>query len=1041
MQKIWDIFKEKKEEIKLGSQFGGGWGISDIVKKEEEKDVFKPQIGLDIKPEITPIKPEEKGFAVKPEESENILSNLLATMEDYKRQINELESIGKERPFVEVELRNYRYAIGQYNKAVNKYNEIIKKPEITTKPKEKPKPLFQDEKMMELHKINFESFKLWFKELKESKDKIAFFKGEGQSPELKELRKQYKEKAPYMYEKSEQWISNVSMIAVGVGMAYQLVNAAVTSGFKVKDKVINAKELREVLARARAAYVPETGKFKTTLSDNDFAIMKQLNIFFKTSGRGTAAREMLEKIVEKTGGLSFPQQVNIFGTKLYAGLPADEIVKSLVKAGKVTANIARELSLAKPELVSQVIQNLSFASPVIASKLAPELVKLIPKTEPKELTKEEIYAEKYGIPLEKVKITEVPKEELKETIGEKEIKALEEAIGKKPERILEKPLTGKEKFLAKMEEIRAKKVEKPLLEEEVTVSLEEEGKVEALWAGEEVGGTEEITDPVDKLNELIKKAKPLRGRLETKYTEERAKRIKEVERVIDEVGGEEGYRIALSKLKGELVKPETKITFEPIKDKLSKPELDNLYNSTFKHPYLDEWEKISAASELTKLLQGELPTPKGLVLLEEIYGSSLIKSVLSKRALGLKITDVLIDLGNLPRAILATADMSAFLRQGIIPVISHPVISVKAMKKTFQFAFSPKAFDQYFKDLRKDKLYPLIRKSGLSITDPSGLASEREEAFISRSLQKTPIIGDVVKFAERAYVGFLNKVRVDLFKTFADELLSKGFSPVKDINLFKATADVVNTFTGRGSMGTLNRITPQLNIIFFSPRLITARFNALNPIWYAKMPKEIRMKAIGDFSKFVVFGLTLLALIKASGLGDVETNPRSSDFGKIRIGNTRWDIWGGFQQWVRVFAQVVTGQRKNTATGEIISLTKDEYPFTTRKEVALRFIEGKLAPVPALVNELISGAKTFEGEDISLRTVAREKFIPMYIQDITEAYMDGGLGRSVGAGLPAFFGVGVQTWQERKKKKQLAEIWKTLEAKKTKKSDIWATFE
>ena len=72
--------------------------------------------------------------------------------------------------------------------------------------------------------------------------------------------------------------------------------------------------------------------------------------------------------------------------------------------------------------------------------------------------------------------------------------------------------------------------------------------------------------------------------------------------------------------------------------------------------------------------------------------------------------------------------------------------------------------------------------------------------------------------------------------------------------------------------------------------------------------------------------------------------------------------------------------------------------------------------MPALINELISGAKTFEGEDISLRTVAREKFIPMYIQDITEAYLDGGLGRSVGAGLPAFFGVGVQTWQERKAK-------------------------
>ncbi|MBA7569919.1 hypothetical protein ES695_18170 [Candidatus Atribacteria bacterium 1244-E10-H5-B2] len=250
------------------------------------------------------------------------------------------------------------------------------------KPVEEPSPLFQDPKMMELHKINFESFKLWFRELKESKDKIAFLKGEGQSPDLIELRKRYNELAPHMFAKGEQWIENVSMISVGIGMAWQLVNAAVTSGFKVKGKVISAEELKGVLARARAAYITETGKFKATLSDNDFAIMKQLNVFFKTSGRGTAAREMLEKIVERTGGLSFPQQVNIFGGRLYAGLPADEIVKSLIKAGKVTADIARELSLAKPELVSQVWQNLSVASPAIAAKLGPELAKLIPEVEP-----------------------------------------------------------------------------------------------------------------------------------------------------------------------------------------------------------------------------------------------------------------------------------------------------------------------------------------------------------------------------------------------------------------------------------------------------------------------------------------------------------------------------------------------------------------------------------------------------------------------------------------------------------------------------------
>jgi len=542
-------------------------------------------------------------------------------------------------------------------------------------------------------------------------------------------------------------------------------------------------------------------------------------------------------------------------------------------------------------------------------------------------------------------------------------------------------------------------------------------------------------DPVSVLNEALIKAKPARGRLGKIFTAERSKRIAKVEQIIDKAEGEKGYAQALSKLKGELT-GKAKTHFEPIKKKLTQTQVDDLYNKTFQHPYLDNWEKINASNALTDLLRGKIPTSKQLELLEEIYGSDLIKNILKKRALGAKVTDLLVEIANIPRAILATGELSGFLRQGVIEAAAHPIKSLRAMKETFKFVFRPKTFEKFFKDLPKDPLYPLMRKSKLAITDPARVGpSNREEAFISQLLQKTPGIGIVIRAAERGYVGFLNKLRVDIFKEWADELLTKGLSPVKDKEIFRSAARVINTFTGRGDMGKLNRITPHLNVLFFSPRLITARFNALNPVWYMRQPKEIRKKAIGDFAKFVGVGLTTLGLIKLAKGDDVdiETNPRSSDFGKVRIGNTRFDIWGGFQQWVRVFAQIITGERKNTTTGEIISLTKDEYPFTTRKEVALRFIEGKFAPIPALLNQLISGAKTFEGEKLTPSIVAKEKLIPMYIQDIAEAYQEGGLGRSIGAGAAAFFGVGVQTWREKQKteKTPLKDIFKTQGKRKS----------
>ena len=62
----------------------------------------------------------------------------------------------------------------------------------------------------------------------------------------------------------------------------------------------------------------------------------------------------------------------------------------------------------------------------------------------------------------------------------------------------------------------------------------------------------------------------------------------------------------------------------------------------------------------------------------------------------------------------------------------------------------------------------------------------------------------------------------------------------------------------------------------------------------------------------------------------------------------------------------------------------------------------------------MAGAKTFEGEDITVESVLWNKFVPMVIQDIADAYRDGGLGIATPAGTGAFFGLGVQTYGKKK---------------------------
>ncbi len=56
--------------------------------------------------------------------------------------------------------------------------------------------------------------------------------------------------------------------------------------------------------------------------------------------------------------------------------------------------------------------------------------------------------------------------------------------------------------------------------------------------------------------------------------------------------------------------------------------------------------------------------------------------------------------------------------------------------------------------------------------------------------------------------------------------------------------------------------------------------------------------------------------MKASGKVDVEVDPRSPDFGKARIGNTRYDMLGGFGQYLRLGAQIGTQSTISSTTGK-----------------------------------------------------------------------------------------------------------------------------
>jgi hypothetical protein len=396
-----------------------------------------------------------------------------------------------------------------------------------------------------------------------------------------------------------------------------------------------------------------------------------------------------------------------------------------------------------------------------------------------------------------------------------------------------------------------------------------------------------------------------------------------------------------------------------------------------------------------------------------------------------KAVDAVLEVLNVPRTIMSSTDFSAPLRQGLFAFVSHPVTGIRATKEMFNFAFSQQRFDNWFHQLKDSPRYDLMMNSELSLSDPHDYRlTAKEEAFMNNLAEKIPLIGKtLIKGSERAYVGFLNKMRVDLFNRYADYFEEQGRTYDNSPELYKALGKYIGDATGRGSMGKIEAYAPIFNSVLFSPRLIASRLNLMsnwaNPHWYKNTPKPLRMMYFKDMAKFIGFGLSILTLAKLGG-ADVEDDPRSSDFGKIRSGNTRWDIWGGFQQYARLFTQIATGEKKS-ATSNIVSPITGQGRFgETRGDVIERFFRGKLAPVPSMIwdfakGRTVTGDKTDSGDDelnvgstqpfnFPYGKEVENHFLPLIFSDMKEAMQDKGISSIFTVGIPATFGVGIQTF-------------------------------
>src|SRR3990172_4130072 len=135
------------------------------------------------------------------------------------------------------------------------------------------------------------------------------------------------------------------------------------------------------------------------------------------------------------------------------------------------------------------------------------------------------------------------------------------------------------------------------------------------------------------------------------------------ERVPGEAGVRERFRVMKTG-------PIERVQFESLRGKIAQVDVDALVDRINTHPKLaGEYDRQNAAVGLLKLFGqhgGAVPTDSELALLREVYGSDFVKDVLAKRPLIEKAWEASVEVLNLPRALMATGDLSAPFRQGVV---------------------------------------------------------------------------------------------------------------------------------------------------------------------------------------------------------------------------------------------------------------------------------------------------------------------------------------------------------------------------------------
>lgn len=260
-----------------------------------------------------------------------------------------------------------------------------------------------------------------------------------------------------------------------------------------------------------------------------------------------------------------------------------------------------------------------------------------------------------------------------------------------------------------------------------------------------------------------------------------------------------------------------------------------------------------------------------------------------------------------------------------------------------------------------------------------GELTKTNEEFHSGIPDKIPGFGHLYKGSKAMFDGFNLRMRLDLVDHYVNTVKKMGLDPLNPEEA-KAWGQLAINQTG----GKSRNPDSILSQFLFSERLLRAESNNLTLQLFDKTAtKATRIQSAKTLAKVIAGVASVIYISNKLHPGSAEVDTRSSNSGKIKIGDTRFDISGGYSSIITLASRIAAAADgknaiKSSSTGAF-SKVGSGFGQTSYQTLLGDFLQGRASPPGQIIADLANG-QTYSGQKPTVKSEIGSLITPIPAQ-------------------------------------------------------------